>query len=326
MKKFILAILCLLGLIFVPKFFSELNDDINAISAIEELGSVTFLVVGFDNAAMNTDSIMICNIDGENNGISILQLPRDTYNKQSETKKINGIFPTSKMNGLDDAGAMGVLAHRIGSDLGIKIDYYLGITTDAFIYFIDAIGGVTVDMPNGLVIKSGDGDVKLSLEKGSNTIDGSDALRFVRHRESYNRADIERLDAQKIFIEGLLSSIDITDMLGLVPQLKSIKNKGVITNVSLNDISKIGKIICSRNKSFDLMLATAPGDAFKEKDGKWYYYLSCPSLHECLDRLGFSYNDMHLYNFFDSDSENSGEIFNNKVHYTIENKSIILSK
>ena len=69
---------------------------------------------------------------------------------------------------------------------GIEIDYYLMTTFTAFEDLVDALGGVTVDVPKTVKVPDPSTAENVTVTKGDNqTLDGSEALVFARARKEY---------------------------------------------------------------------------------------------------------------------------------------------
>ena len=132
-----------------------------------------------------------------------LGIPRDSYAAipGQDTQKINAAY------------AFG------GAALQIKtVENFLGITID-HVVFIDAIGGVKVDVPVRLCADISGGEANggwsIDLKKGSNTLDGETALAYSRTRkpspcpgsepsaytEGYD--DLDRAAAQQLVMNGI---------------------------------------------------------------------------------------------------------------------------
>ena len=270
-----------------------------------------YLVVGFDDAAENTDVICIANYDTASGGVNVFQLPRDTYyDSGTEVKKINGVFTLGRLHGNDTHDSMSALTRVVSKELGIKIHSYLGLSTKSFITLIDAMGGVTLDFP--IDISNSDG--KIIYPQGSYTLCGEDALKLVRHREGYIRGDLDRLDIQKIFIRGVLKSVTRGgSMCKLL--LAILKTRGIVTDFTLRDFLPLLRGGATGLKNATLSCVTLPGEAAFSKSGVSYYVLNraaCVELfkkHFDIDSKGFD-----PYSRFFSESEAQfSEIYNSNT-------------
>lgn len=180
---------------------------------VREEGSYNFLVVGKDNIALNTDVMMIINLDLRDDRISIMQIPRDTFiTFENVPRKINSIYSIfyNSSDASDTAGrindGMQGLASVLSENLAINIDFYANMNLDAFGNIVDAIGGVEMDVPYRMFYEDPGQNLYIDLQPGLQTLDGDQAQQFVRFRKGYIEGDTGRQDAQKIFMSAFIKS------------------------------------------------------------------------------------------------------------------------
>lgn len=163
---------------------------------------VNILVLGIDNDEgrrenMLTDTIMVVSIDCKQGMANVLQIPRDTYigTDYTATGKINALYSSnSEYSGIEG------LSNFIYENTGIPLDHYITITMEGLRNAIDAIGGVTIDVPYEVDL---DG---VYLEPGVQTLDGNEAEKLIRqrHGEGYENGDLDRLEVQRMFMASLV--------------------------------------------------------------------------------------------------------------------------
>lgn len=286
MKKFVLSVLIFSFILFVPvsnnryktaaaKMFNDLKSE-----------SYSCLLVGFDDSNQNTDVIIIATYSKESNSVSLLQIPRDTYvDINGKEIKINSLYSAFLSENQDPWFCMDRLRAKFENLFGIKLDAYAGYSIDSFVRLIDRMGGVEIDAPNDLHLASVEKGTEIILKKGKNLISGSEALTLVRHRESYELADLSRLEAQKIFLYGLLNTFKENVSIKLLASLMSDKGEGVITNLNTADFINLAVKNKGRISDLGLKIATAPGSVADTKDYSGYYFLSAPSCKALIDEL-----------------------------------------
>jgi LCP family protein required for cell wall assembly len=143
-----------------------------------------------------------------------LSIPRDTY------AEIPGQAPT-KINAAFAFGGATLQIKTIEQFLGIEIDHVAIVDFTGFEDLIDAVGGVTVDVPQKLCADisggagGGQGGVSLRLGKGEHTLNGEKALAYSRIRKpsecpgpgasafSLGYDDLDREKAQQAVINGI---------------------------------------------------------------------------------------------------------------------------
>lgn len=113
-----------------------------------EDGIYNVLVVGTDKVGLNTDTILVMSLDSINNRANVMSIPRDTMSNVSRTvKKINAAYSIGAKNG---KGNIDNLKKEVSYLLGFEVDNYVVVNLSAFEEIIDAIGGVTIDVPRNM--------------------------------------------------------------------------------------------------------------------------------------------------------------------------------
>jgi LCP family protein required for cell wall assembly len=147
-----------------------------------------------------------------------LSIPRDTF------AEIPGQGP-QKINAAYTFGGAALQIKAVKNFLGIDIDHVVIIDFQGFEDFINAIGGVKVDVPHKLCADisggagHGQGGITLHLGKGEQTLDGQKALAYARIREpspcpgpgksafGLGYDDIDRAKAQQEVLNGIKSRL-----------------------------------------------------------------------------------------------------------------------
>jgi LCP family protein required for cell wall assembly len=132
-----------------------------------------------------SDSIHIVAINLAKNKVSILGFPRDSW------VPIPG-HGTNKINAAMAYGGPQLTIQTVEALTGIKLDYYVltgfvGVETA-----IDAIGGLTIDVPFAMH----DPYSKADFNPGVQTLNGHDTLAFARDRHSLLSGDFGRSEDQ----------------------------------------------------------------------------------------------------------------------------------
>lgn len=271
-----------------------------------------YLFAGLDDAAENTDSLILISYDARENKAALMQIPRDTYvNCQTKTNKINSIYSSARAEGSTSAKAMSRLISVISRQLGLSIDGYVAMTVNGVSELVDRMGGITVTLDEDFILYDDDGEVLLSLPKGENHINGKDAAILVRHRRTYKDGDLGRLDAQKIFLRGffdtLLKRIPLDGMLRVIAKMKD----SIQTNLSLRD--SLIMVLKHSSKFRDTLVSylRAPGKALRSENGQWYYAINKEGMTEALTMFFDTYNGaFDPDKLFLKDEENFIKIYN----------------
>jgi LCP family protein required for cell wall assembly len=130
---------------------------------------------------MNTDALMLASLSADQSRLTLVSLPRDTVDVPLDdgttyARKINGLYAEQGIDAL--VGGMETL-------YGVEIDGHVVLNMDDFAALVEAVDGVRVRLTEPLV----DPIVDLDLEPGRYTLDGGEALGYVRTRvdQDYGR-------------------------------------------------------------------------------------------------------------------------------------------
>lgn len=203
---------------------SKLKREVDLSKVIErpEAGDGTnYLIVGSDSRAgmtsedkkrlhtgsaegKRTDSMMILH-DGSN-GPTLVSLPRDSnveipsFVGSESGKKYEGKGRTTKLNAAYAEDGPELLVRTVEFNTGLHIDHYVEIGFGGFAKIVDAIGGVELDIPKAFKDKYSGAD----FQAGKQTLDGQQALAFVRTRHAFT-SDLDRTKNQQKFLAALAS-------------------------------------------------------------------------------------------------------------------------
>lgn len=153
-----------------------------------------------------TDSMMILHVG--DNGNSLISLPRDSYVtipsfKGSESGKTYAARGSDKLNAAYSIDGATLLVRTVEYNTGLHIDHYAEIGFAGFANLVDAVGGVEMDIPQDIKdTKSG-----ANFKKGTQTLNGKQALAFVRTRYALAGSDLDRTKNQQKFLNALAKEV-----------------------------------------------------------------------------------------------------------------------
>ncbi|MDR0347536.1 MAG: LCP family protein [Coriobacteriales bacterium] len=156
------------------------------------------LVLGSDarqqGATSRSDTIMLCRLDPEANSASILSIPRDTKVELAGrgTQKINAALAFG-----GPAGAV----KAVSDFVGVEIAHVVLIDFEGFADLVDRLGGVTINVPAYSTYEG------IELQPGLQTLNGAQALVFVRDRYSYALGDFQRAANQRTLLKAIARKI-----------------------------------------------------------------------------------------------------------------------
>jgi LCP family protein required for cell wall assembly len=136
----------------------------------------------------------------------IISLPRDSLvvipeHVSSSDKKT--IIPDrkGKLNSAFSYGGAPLLIETIERATSIKIDHYVEVSFAGFAGIVDALGGIEVCTK----VDIDDPKSHLVLSAGVHTLNGIEALKYVRTRDFDGRGDIGRMQRQQQFMSAVLN-------------------------------------------------------------------------------------------------------------------------
>ncbi len=249
---------------------------------------VNILVLGGDQVASNTDTMMLVNYNPVSSKASIMSIPRDT--------KVN--VPGSgvpKINSAYSAGGGKLAAEIAGKLLNVKIKYYVFINTAAFRNIIDALGGVKYTIPADMNYDDPTQNLHIHLEKGPQTLNGEKAEHFMRFRQPnsytgeitqyYDGSDLKRIEAQQSFLKELIKQKASLRYISKVDDIINIMFKNITTNMSSGEAVKMAESLI-RLKVNEINTYTLPG--VPQEGGGWYYIMDKAKTKEITDKYFFS--------------------------------------
>ena len=220
-------------------------------------GVYTFLIVGMDKVGYNTDTIMVGSIDTVDHSIDVVSVPRDTLvNIPGSVKKVNTLYSANLNSGGN--GIDGML-DGFRDLLGFDVDFYAVVDLTAFVELVDAIGGVTYDVPVDMYYYDPTQDLNISIPKGSQWLSGEEALKVVRFRSGYASADIGRIGTQQDFLKSVASQMLTLGNIPNLPKFISIFTEYVDTDLTAANLSYFARqfLLCSGD---DINFHTMPGN------------------------------------------------------------------
>ncbi len=212
----------------------------------------TMVVVGLDRRpgetglAYRTDTMMLVSLDPIAKSLGVLSIPRDLYVQVpgfSELQRINTpmFFGESRQPGYGPT----LMMQSVQLNLGMRVNDYIAVDFDAFIEFINAIGGIDIEtnytINDQLYPSMNYGYDPFYLPAGQHHLNGYDALRFARTR--HGDSDISRAERQQQVLYAIRDRILRLDMvpqlLFQAPTLWASWNENVYTGLTLEQMIQL---------------------------------------------------------------------------------------
>lgn len=213
------------------------------------------LLMGSDNdgkynfPALLTQVMMIVHIDTNNNSVTMVSIPRDSWVSLPDIggmHKIDQAFflGVTHNKGFDDGVRQARLT--IEKDYGITIDRYAWVGLSGFAKVIDTLGGVDIDVAHPVVDDTYPDDTagsndpygykRLDLVPGPQHLNGEQALDYVRSRHADLVGDIGRTQRQQQVLDALKKKLNLSSVVNNLSQLiKDIQGQ-VYTDLSESEM------------------------------------------------------------------------------------------
>ncbi|GLZ34420.1 transcriptional regulator [Lentzea sp. NBRC 105346] len=201
--------------------------------------TLNVLVLGKDDG--RSDTAMVVNINAAGDRAKVISIPRDTMvarpacgtNPPASKVMFNSAFTT---------GGAACAVKTVEAMSGIRIDHFIQIDFSGFARLVDAIGGVEIEIDEPIHDeKSG-----LSLDAGKTTLNGQQALAFVRTRYSIgDGSDLNRIKQQHKFLQALSAKLANENWLGdpvKTFELADDATKSIVTDEDLGSLAKLADL------------------------------------------------------------------------------------
>jgi LCP family protein required for cell wall assembly len=223
-------------------------------------------------AAALTDVIMVIRIDPLTKKSTMLSFPRDMLveihrkDRQPYEDRINTSFEMGVRDGGDRAAGIAQMKRDMKENFGIEVDYSVVLDFKGVEGLVDALGGITVDVPSDLAIydwaySDDDRTVKyVSFPPGINNLDGYNAVAFGRNREG--DSDLYRIKRQQLVVKAAVDKTFSSGIVGRDPRDLWDAYSGLVkTDVPLVSLAGLADVVRLTNVS---MVSYSLGDPVDE--------------------------------------------------------------
>lgn len=232
------------------------------------------LVLGVDEReddAGRSDTMIVMAVNPEFNSTKMVSIPRDTYTD------IIGKGFKDKINHAYAFGGIEMAMETVEHLLDIPIDYVVQVNMESFKEIVDAVGGIKVN--NTFDFKLGN-DV---FSKGEISLNGEEALSFVRMRYEDPRGDFGRQDRQKQVVQAVLREGASLNSLLNYKSIFSALGNNISTNMKFEEMVEIQKNYRNAAKKIEqLYIKEGQG---KTMDKIWYYIMNDEELESVQNEL-----------------------------------------
>lgn len=292
MKRIHLSLLFVAGAVLlsglITLFLKPAAVPVRAAAATQ--GPINCLVLGLDDAASNTDAMLLVQYDPAAARLVCMQIPRDTFRQNTNgTPKLNGLYPSFLLAGYAEKEALTKTAETLSGAMGIPVHLSCTVRLSALEKLVDDIGGIPLTLPLPVTLRDARGRA-IRLPAGDTVLDGAMAAGFVRYRSGYAEADVGRMDAQKRFLFAFLQKLSGTMTPARLLRMVFQPPQGIavcLHRMDGVDMAALASVLFGRRAETDTVFFTAPGAALyddRPAHRTWYYVLNRVACAQLLER------------------------------------------
>nr|WP_275993930.1 LCP family protein [Argonema antarcticum] len=199
-----------------------------------------------------SDTMLLLRFNPQTKKLIVLSIPRDTRTF------VEGQGVT-KINAANAAGGPALSARATSNLLGgIRIDRYVRINVQGVEKLIDALGGVTVYIPQDMKYKDDTQHLYIDFKAGKQHLNGPQTQNFLRFR--YDKlGDIGRVQRQQMVMRALAEQALNPATMSRVPQILSVVQSHIDTNLTLEELVALVGFGVKTDRS-NVQMLMVPGD------------------------------------------------------------------
>lgn len=286
---------------------SYVEEDVEKSDRREEavdpkVDNVSILIMGIDandhrdNAEVaRTDALMVATLNEEDKSVNLISIPRDSY------VHIPEVGYESKINHAHAYGGPRAAVETVENLLEIPIDYWVRVNFHAFVDVVDALGGITAEVPYEFrESNSMDQRDAIHLLPGEQELDGEEALALARTRKMDN--DIERGKRQQDIIKAMVDkTVSVSSILKFDDVIEAV-GSNMKTNMSF---SEMRSFLSYGTNGGDLKIDSMTLEGTDYQPGSTYYWqLDEVALNETKSMLQ---DHLEIRNTIQVEAESSSE-------------------
>ncbi|MEN1936912.1 LCP family protein [Paenibacillus sp. 102] len=193
------------------------------------------LIMGIEDYATDgqngrTDSLMFATVNPKTKSVSLMSIPRDSR------VTIAGKNKKDKINAAHAYGGEKMALETVENFLHVPVDHYIKIDFKGFKGIVDAVGGITVDVPFDFEERSDIDYYKLiQFKQGQQELNGEEALAYVRMRKQDPNGDYGRATRQRQVLAAVTHKLNSTSTVFKIKDLAEVVGKYVKTDIPVSD-------------------------------------------------------------------------------------------
>lgn len=231
-------------------------------------GVYTLLLVGKDTGGGgNTDTMILATYDTKEKSLNAMSLPRDTMTNVSwSNKKLNTVYNYYKGRDKETQVEKGMSALKVhvAKLTGILPDFYVMVEWDAVGELVDALGGVTFDVPYDMHYDDPYQELHIHQDKGVRKLTGEDAMQVIRWRKNNGQygklqiGDSGRMKVQQDFLVAVAKECLQLKHLMNATEFARIFTENVNTDLTVGNLVWLAQQAVGMDAEQDIRFYTMP--------------------------------------------------------------------
>lgn len=224
-------------------------------------GTVEITKSEYADGNARSDTMMLARIDPQTYKVTLITVPRDT------TIDLNG--SPAKLNNAYQAGGIEACVDQVELLTGVTIDYYFDLGFVTFQKFVDALGGLSIDVPINMSMQDIVGGDDVSVAAGQQDLDGAEALVVARTRKAFaTDQDACRQIQDRALVAAAIAKVAQDS--GMVETAVSALMDNADTNMSTDVLTELVTSFASNADKLTIYQATGPyGGDINPTTGEW---------------------------------------------------------
>jgi LCP family protein required for cell wall assembly len=172
--------------------------------------AVNYVIMGADTgSAGRSDVLMVAHLAADRQSAALISFPRDMWVDVPGHGK-------NKINAAYAFGGPQLTVRTLEGLLGTRMDHTVQIDFEGFVQVTRDLGGVTVDNPH--YSRTGPWEFPV----GRITLEGDQALAYVRERKQLPRGDLDRAERQRLVAQAILRQALSPEVIANPPKFNRI--------------------------------------------------------------------------------------------------------
>lgn len=253
-------------------YYEDIPEDmIVAADPVDDITQDPFVVLisgsdsyGTLSAKSRSDVNMLVAVNPVTYEVLLVSIPRDAYLTFSCKKDATACgYAAGQEDKLTHSGIYGVgtTESTIEDFLDIDINYIVRVNFSSLINVVDAIGGIDVEVEEGLEVDTFYANGTEGVHAGTNHLNGERALAFARERYAYVDGDNQRVKNQQIVMKAIMKQMLSPAMVVNYPAFLRALSTAFYTNMPSSQIRELIKLEISKFPSWNIQSYAMSGNS-----------------------------------------------------------------